>query len=532
MSENRSYAEKTIAPLTPAKIADKGFQRSHRKSPKVDMSTDTNTFQWTGHSQIAVNARWAEKYLLLISLVTVDLLAVLIGFGLAYILRFETELAVFYQHEGSQIEFYRQIVFFPLAPIWLIVFKLFGLYNSKHLFSGMREYAQIFNACTFGIMLVILFTFFDPTFVIARAWVVFSWVLVTVSVMLGRFLVRRLVQQMRVNGRFLTTVLIVGANDEGQAIARQLKENPKSGIWIAGIVDDTLEPGSEVVSGLTVLGSFDMIPTLVQYHGIQEIIVASANALPRSKLIRLFQTFGVTEEINIRMSSGLYELLTTGVEVQEFGNVPLLSVNKVRLTGAEVVLKTMLDILLTLLVLPVIIPLMIIIAIAIKLDSSGPAFYRRRVVGVGGKIFDALKFRTMHVNGDEILEQNPELLAEFKRNEKLKDDPRVTRLGRILRKTSLDELPQLFNVLLGQMSLVGPRMITEEERERYGRWRTNLTTVKPGITGLWQVSGRSDISYEERVMLDMHYIRNYSIWFDLYLLWQTVPAVLRKRGAY
>jgi lipopolysaccharide/colanic/teichoic acid biosynthesis glycosyltransferase len=138
----------------------------------------------------------------------------------------------------------------------------------------------------------------------------------------------------------------------------------------------------------------------------------------------------------------------------------------------------------------------------------------------------------MYVDADERLARDPELRHEFELNHKLKNDPRVTRIGRFLRRTSLDELPQLINVVLGQMSLVGPRMITSEERARYGKWRMNLSTVKPGITGLWQVSGRSDVSYEERVMLDMNYIRNYSIWFDLQILWQTIPAVLKSRGAY
>jgi exopolysaccharide biosynthesis polyprenyl glycosylphosphotransferase len=349
--------------------------------------------------------------------------------------------------------------------------------------------------------------------------------------MLGRFVVRRGVQTMRVQGRFLTAVLVVGANEEGQAIAEQLRANGKAGIWIAGFADDELARGSQLLPGLPVLGSIDSVATLVRQHGIQEIIVAST-ALSREKLLDLFQSFGATEDITIRMSSGLYEMLTTGVEVQEIGNVPLLSVNKVRLTGGDMLLKRMLDLVVSTLALLLSWPVMLVLAVAIKLDSPGPVFYRRRVVGVGGKLFDALKFRTMYVDAEERLARDGELRREFEQNFKLKDDPRVTRMGRVLRKASLDELPQLFNVLWGQMSLVGPRMITSEERARYGKWRMNLSTVKPGITGLWQVSGRSDVSYEQRVMLDMHYIRNFSIWFDLHLLWQTIPAVVKGHGAY
>jgi exopolysaccharide biosynthesis polyprenyl glycosylphosphotransferase len=326
-------------------------------------------------------------------------------------------------------------------------------------------------------------------------------------------------------------VLIVGANEEGLAIAEQLKANPKAGIWIAGVVDDSREVGQEVLPGIPVLGSLDSIGRIARYHGIQEIIIA-ATALPREKLLNLFENFGTADDIAIRLSSGLYELVTTQVEVQEVANVPLLSVNKVRLTGADVVLKALLDLAVSVLVLLVTWPIMLAIAIAVKLDSPGPIFYRRHVVGVGGRPFAALKFRTMYVDADERLARDPELRQRFERNFKLKDDPRVTKVGQFLRRTSLDELPQIFNVLFRQMSLVGPRMITQEELSRYGKWRMNLATVKPGITGLWQVSGRSDVSYQERVTLDMYYIRNYSIWLDLHLLWQTVPAVLKGRGAY
>jgi len=175
---------------------------------------------------------------------------------------------------------------------------------------------------------------------------------------------------------------------------------------------------------------------------------------------------------------------------------------------------------------------MLIIGIAIKLDSPGQILHRRRVMGVNKRQFDALKFRTMYENGDEIIDKYPGLKADLARNHKLKDDPRVTRVGRFLRKWSLDELPQMINVIRRDMSVVGPRMICPEEMDNYSQWNINLLTVKPGITGLWQVSGRSDVTYEERVRLDMHYIRNWSIWLDAQILIRTIPAVLRARGAY
>ena len=496
------------------------------------MMSHANTYPLTGASTVAINARWAERLLLVIALIVTDMAMVSLGFWLAYFIRFElTMLPWLYQPIASPIDFYQSLVFL-LTPAWVILFRMFGLYNFKNLFSGMREYARVFNACTLGMMLVILLVFFNDTSSnVARGWVLLSWLFVAMSVEVGRFVLRRGVQQLRLRGRFVTTVLIVGANEEGKAIAEQLRYNRKAGIMIVGFVDDHLKMGSELLPGMSVLGSVDSVATLVKQYGIQEIIIPST-ALPRQKLLTLFQSFGAKDDINIRMSSGLYELLTTSVEVQEIGNVPLLSLNKVRLTGSDLILKRTLDIVVSGLGLLAALPLLLIIAIAIKLDSSGPIFYLRRVVGVSGKPFNALKLRTMYIDGDERLAQQPELLYELQEHFKLKNDPRITRVGAFLRKTSLDELPQLVNVLLGQMSLVGPRMITEAELGRYGKWSMNLSTVKPGITGLWQVSGRSDIGYEDRVLLDMHYIRNYSIWFDLYLLWQTVPAVLMKRGAY
>src|SRR5436190_8012597 len=175
---------------------------------------------------------------------------------------------------------------------------------------------------------------------------------------------------------------------------------------------------------------------------------------------------------------------------------------------------------------------MLVMALLINLDSPGPIFYRRRVMGLNGRKFHAIKFRTMRVDGDAILATNAELLDTLATTHKIKDDPRITRTGYYLRRYSLDELPQLINVLKGDMSLVGPRIISPPELERYGQWALNLLTVRPGLTGLWQVSGRSDVSYEERVRLDMFYIRNYSIWLDLQLIVQTIPVVLSGRGAY
>jgi len=195
-------------------------------------------------------------------------------------------------------------------------------------------------------------------------------------------------------------------------------------------------------------------------------------------------------------------------------------------------MKLALDYVLALPGLLLIAPLFIFLAILVKLDSPGPVFHRRRVLGQDGRVFYAFKFRTMYVNGDEILARYPKLRHELNKNYKLKCDPRVTRVGTFLRKFSLDELPQLLNVLARDMSLIGPRIIAPDELAKYGQYGETLMMVMPGLTGLWQVSGRSDTTYDERVALDMQYITQWSIWMDVKILLRTIPAVLKGDGAY
>lgn len=185
----------------------------------------------------------------------------------------------------------------------------------------------------------------------------------------------------------------------------------------------------------------------------------------------------------------------------------------------------------TVLLLPFALPVIALAAMAIKLEDGGPVFHRRRVVGPGGE-FDAFKLRTMRVDADQILASNPALAAEFSKNFKLKDDPRVTRVGNYLRKKSVDELPQLFNVLNGQMSLVGPRMVTPPELDKYGAKQEIFRLVRPGLTGYWQVSGRQEVSYQERVEMDVFYVENWSLGFDYRILARTFWKVLTGEGAY
>lgn len=465
-----------------------------------------------------------------LALAAVDALALAAAFATAYLIRFELEIPVFRTEVVGSVEFYSRIVFM-LIPLWLGVFALIGLYDEHNLLGGTREYSLAFNAVSTGMLLVVLATFLNPEFVIARGWLLVSWALAFLCVAAGRFAVRRWIYRLRRRGLFVAPALLLGTNEEALSLARQLSDWKTSGLDVRGFVTPGVDDGGRIYRNLYTLGTLDDLVELVETHGIEELIVATS-ALSRPQLVDVFRRVSARDDVRLRLSSGLFEVMTTGVRLKELAFAPLIEVQPVRLIGVDRVAKAMLDYSIALAVAGACLPLFAAIGLAIRVDSPGPILHRRRVLGLGGRAFDAFKFRSMHADADSRLEDEPELADRLATYGKLKDDPRVTRIGKVLRASSLDELPQVFNVLRGEMSIVGPRMISPAEHERYGQWDLNLLTVKPGITGLWQVSGRSDLSYEDRVRLDMNYIRNWTIWLDLQILLQTVPAVLFRRGAY
>lgn len=463
-------------------------------------------------------------------LISIDLAMAILAFRVAYWVRFSLNFPIFQQDVNPSL-FQYSILFVILIPVWIIVFSMTGLYNRQNLLSGTREFSLLFNGITIAAFVLILGGFFSGAMVFARGWLLITWILAVVFTGLGRFILRRTVLKLRRFGFFTSRTVIVGVNEESHLLAEQLGNWEYSGLYLVGFIDDKTPVGNTVYKSLCTLGPMENLDKIIQRYGIKDVIL-SGSALSREQVLYLYNQYGTSNRINLRMSSGLYEIITTGLRVQDFAGVPLVTVNKVRLTGTDQALKVILDYTFTILAMVAIIPLFIIISIALKLDSRGPIIHRRRVMGVNGRQFDAFKFRTMYVNGNEILDAHPDLKEELAKNHKIKNDPRVTRVGKWLRKSSMDEIPQFFNILRNQMSVVGPRMISPEELNEFKQWGMNLLTVKPGITGLWQVSGRSDVSYAERVRLDMYYIRNWSIWMDLRLLFRTIPAVLSRRGAY
>jgi exopolysaccharide biosynthesis polyprenyl glycosylphosphotransferase len=495
--------------------------KARRESDRINSTRADKT-------RIAKKGEWA---FLVGALLFSDLLTGVLAFFVAYWTRFNSNFLPFFRQDASLSPQLYSVFLLILVPVWILIFAFTGLYNKRNLLAGTREYSLIFNAITLGIFLFITLGFFSGTNIFARGWLLMTWVLALLFTGAGRFILRRVIRELRGHGFFIAPAVIVGANQEGHLLAEQLLNSKYSGLNIVGFIGEKACDQSLFDTRIPMIGTIENMDAIIHKYGIEEIILTS-NCLSREWILALYNQYGMSDQVRLKMSSGLYEVITTGLQIQEFACVPLIEVNKARMTGLDQAVKSIMDYSLTLAGMVVIIPFFFLAAIAIKLDSPGPVIYRRRVMGVNNHPFDAFKFRTMYVNGEEILDAHPDLKAELERNHKLKDDPRVTRVGKWLRKTSLDEIPQFFNILNNQMSLVGPRMIAPDELKEFKQWSMNLLTVKPGITGLWQVSGRSDVSYDERVRLDMYYIRNWNIWMDLQLLIRTIPAVLSRRGAY
>jgi exopolysaccharide biosynthesis polyprenyl glycosylphosphotransferase len=482
-------------------------------------------------SRALAGRAWARRRLstlwVVAPLIVSDAACILFSMAMSYHLRFR----VLEYHAVLSAAFYVRLAWVAV-PLWLLTFALYRLYHPDHVFGGLQEYSSAFNACTAGIVVLVIYSFLDRRADqdISRGWLTMVWFFSVVSVAGVRFVYRRLVYRLRRRGLFVQRALVVGANAEGRAVVGQLQASPTAGIDVLGFVDSKLSPGA-MVEDVPVLSDLNGLKNVVECTGVDELIIIPT-ALDRERLLDIYRDWGTDRNVHIRLSSGLYELFTTGVQVSEVGFVPLVSLNRTRITGPDALMKAVLDFVGASVGVALLAFVSPIIALLTWLDSPGPVIHRRRVVGLHGREFDAFKFRTMIPDADAYLENHPELKEEWEQTGKIKDDPRITRVGRFLRRYSFDELPQLLNVLRGEMSLVGPRMITPAELTHFGRWRHNLLTVKPGLTGLWQISGRADLSYEERVRMDMRYIRNYTVWQDLRLLFNTVCAVSRGRGAY
>ncbi|MDQ1485931.1 MAG: hypothetical protein QOJ62_1624, partial [Actinomycetota bacterium] len=447
-----------------------------------------------------------------------------VGATSAYLVRFGPV-----EHSGNGKYLWGSLA---LPALWLLGVGANRAYESRYLASSAEEYRRVLNA---GLALMAVISVVSYTFKaqFARGYVVAALPLCVILSVAGRYLARRRLRKARAAGRCLQNVLVVGHEWPVLDLVNELRRQPDGGLRVVG----ACLPGGQ--------GSRQMAEAGIPVVGNLSQVVAAVNALQVDVLaVTTCVEFGGPElrqvcwalenvDVDVVVAPALIEVTGPRLHIRPVAGLPLLHVEKPEFSGARRVVKGLFDRTVAITTIVLLSPLMLATAIAVRLTSHGPALFRQTRVGVRGERFTMYKFRSMHTDAEARLAA----VSELNENAdgllfKIRDDPRVTRVGKILRRYSLDELPQLFNVLKGDMSLVGPRPPLPSEVEMYADDVRRRLLVKPGVTGLWQVSGRSDLTWEESVRLDLRYVENWSLVYDFTILWQTASAVLRGSGAY
>ena len=408
-------------------------------------------------------------------------------------------------------------------PLWTAIFSAFGLYRMHH-YSPGEEFRRLFSAITVSITVIVAGAFWlrSP---FSRTWLLTSWLFAVVLVMTTRRLWHFWMGRERARGALSLRTVIVGGNEEAMRIATQLREQPHAGFRPIGFIT----PDGRGGDGMPVLGELTDLPRLIRQEALECVFVASTSLTNEQVRFLTRATRGSGAEL--RVSANVYDVLSSRLSVQPVGDLLALSLAPVRLTGFQAMLKRTFDIVVAGSVVLVTLPLWITIAAAIRLDSRGSVLFRQDRVTKGGRAFTMYKFRTMVSHGEGLLrERNIDPTVPFFKLGP--DDPRLTRVGRLLRRSSLDELPQLLNVIRGDMSLVGPRPLPADQVAANLELLMPRHEVRAGVTGWWQIRGRSDVGVEEALRMDLFYIDNWSLGLDLYILTKTIGAIVKGRGAY
>lgn len=460
-----------------------------------------------------------------------DVLLVLAAFGIAYYLRYELQI-IRPVGDGFRAPFSSYLESALIyAAVLLLNNQGSGLYKSIRGRSWIDEIYIIGNGVTNATVIWMAINFVLQPLVFSRLMLVYVAVITVALLALLRAVRRVVIAHMRTKGIGVQRVLIVGAGEVGQAVLRTMIARGELGYLPVGYVDDDPERGNVDLGRVKGLGGTKNIGKTIQNHDVA-LVVITLSWKYHERILELVQACRRVG-CDVRIIPDVFQLNLRQVQVENLDGIPLLGVNGDKsFKASNRILKRAIDIGLIVLFSPVILLVFGLIALAIRLEGEGPIFYAQRRVGENGREFNILKFRTMILNAEALHAQLVEKAGEDPRHPKIKDDPRVTGVGRFLRTTSLDELPNLINILRGQMSLVGPRAPTPDEVKLYQPWHMQRLNIIPGLTGLWQVSGRSDVPFEEMCLLDIYYIENWSVRLDAQILMMTVPRVLLGHGAY
>lgn len=463
------------------------------------------------------HSKFFESLLLLIDWFTLS-----ITWISAYYLRFYSGIVPTYK--GIPPFRIYLILLILMIPLWGIVFKIFGLYRPRRVSTKLSEIIDIGKASTFATLILISLTFLFRQYEFSRLAFLYFWLINIVAFSLTRILFREFLRFLRQKGYNQRYALILGTEKLGQGLVKKLKKHPELGIQISGFLTNDPNNIGNTIQGIKILGKYHDVREFITKLGIDIVFVA----LPfdaHNQLKDVLNWIG-DEMVSIMVLPDLFEFITLRGSVSEFEGMPLITLRDTPLYGWNIIAKRVLDVVFASLVLICTAPLMLIIALLIKLTSEGPVLFKQERMGMDGKIFNILKFRTMFVNAEQAT--GPVWTK--------KDDPRCTRIGKLLRRTSLDELPQFFNVLRGNMSIVGPRperpIFIQNFRNTIPKYMLRHK-MKAGITGWAQVCGwRGNTSLEKRIEYDLYYIENWSLNFDLKIIWLTMWNGFINKHAY
>lgn len=440
---------------------------------------------------------------------------------------------------------YAGIVYFAVfARCGMLIYQ--RAYNYYGSFSYAQEAIKIFKAVGVSSLLVIAWAFLFRggfafrEFSYSRSIFVLDFAIALTAYLAFHSLLRFLQVRARYREINLIPTLIAGTNAEAEQTIKELQDRRDLGYRVVGVLGSVER--AEDVCGVPIVGSIYDLPDLVRRLAIQEVIITD-NSITSDRMFEAMMRIGRGQRVEFRFAPSLFELLPQKTSVDQIGVLPMVRLFREPLSDVERFVKRVSDIVIAAIAIALTAPVLSMIALWIKLDSKGKIFFRQERVGMDGRVFLCYKFRTMIEDADEDLHRAAyELNIEGKQDAnagddaspiygKVKNDPRITSAGRFLRRSSLDELPQLFNVLKGDMSIVGPRPPIPYEVEAYELWHRKRLDMKPGITGLWQVSGRNRLTFEEMVRTDLFYIENWSLWLDIKIILLTLPAVFRGDGA-
>jgi exopolysaccharide biosynthesis polyprenyl glycosylphosphotransferase len=406
---------------------------------------------------------------------------------------------------------------------WIAVFHAFGLYRVEHL-SAWEEFRGIISATTVGVGVIMVSTFWWEAS-ISRPLLAWTWLFAICFELLTRRLFRWRIRQLKRDGTLALRTLLVGANEEAARLTRVLQPSVRG---FAPIGSVATSEATDSNGALPWMGRLDELADIIRREAVECVFVVSSAVSPED-LVGISRACRQAE-VEMRVSANLPDILTSRLSIQPIDEVMALCLKPVRFTGTQAALKRCFDLFIAAPALIVLLPLMAVIGVAIRSTSSGPVIFRQLRMTKNGRVFTMLKFRTMVADADHA--RHPKVVDLTEPFFKMRDDPRLTRIGYVLRKFSLDELPQLWNVVRGDMSLVGPRPLRIEQIEADPELLEPRHEVKAGMTGWWQINGRSDVELEDAVRLDLFYIDNWSLSLDLYILLKTFGVILLGKGAY